>query len=109
MEPIRLTDAARAYLLDILDMMQQPAVLLRVTSKGCGGHSYQMSCVDADFGGDSVQLDTDHRLIIEQRSLMWLIGTEIDYEDTGLQSQLVFRNPLESGRCGCGQSFTCGR
>jgi len=107
MEPIQLTEAARAYLLDMLDMMQQSAILLRVTSKGCGGHTYQMSCVDPEFGGDSIQLDERHRLIIEQRSLMWLIGTEIDYEETALDSQLIFRNPLESGRCGCGQSFTC--
>lgn len=109
MEPIQLTEAARTYLLDILDMMQQSAILLRVTSKGCGGHSYHLACVDAEFGGDAIQLDERHRLIIEQQSLMWLIGTEIDYEETTLQSQLIFRNPLESGRCGCGQSFTCGR
>ena len=36
---------------------------------------------------------------------MFLIGTEMDYEEEKLKSGFVFRNPNEKGRCGCGESF----
>lgn len=103
--PISLTEAARTYLIDLLSFAEQDAVLLRVTSKGCGGHSYEMSFIDGDFEGETVPLDDRRMLVIDQRSLLWLIGTEIDYADTGLETNLVFHNPMAVGQCGCGGSF----
>jgi iron-sulfur cluster assembly protein len=108
MDPIHLTPAARIYLCDLLLAADEIAILLSVNSKGCGGHSYVMRFVDADFGGEAINLDECHRLILDRTSLLWLWGVQIDFQDTGLDQQLSFKSPLETGRCGCGQSFTCG-
>lgn len=104
--PIQLTEAAKEHLIDLLELAGEKAVLLRVNSKGCGGHSYQMNFVHSDLGDEFIALDDRHRLIVDQRSLLWIIGTTIDYEISALETNLVFRNPMEQGKCGCGMSFT---
>lgn len=104
-----MTSAAREYLNGLLEMTGEAAILLSVTNKGCGGHSYRMDFVDAEFGGETVDLGEDRRLILHDKSLLWLFGVVIDYQDDGFNQQVVFTNPQETGRCGCGMSFTCGR
>lgn len=88
-------------------MTGERTILLAVTSKGCGGHNYALRFVDEDFGGESLALGDNCRLVIDQRSLVWLWDARIDFQTDGLESRMVFDNPHESGRCGCGQSFTC--
>lgn len=105
---IELTQAAQTYFCDLLEMTGQSAILLSVNTKGCGGHSYQMRFVDAEFGGESITLSDDHRLILDGKSLLWLMGAQIDYVDDGLEQRVAISNPaVETGRCGCGSSFTC--
>lgn len=106
MDVVKLTEAARDYFCELLDMTGQAAILLSVNTKGCGGHSYQLKFVDGDFGGEAIELATG-RLIIDSKSLLWLMGARIDYQDDGLEQRVVFDNPAETGRCGCGMSFTC--
>lgn len=96
------------YFCDLLEMTGQSAILLSVNSKGCGGHSYQMRFVDADFGGEAIALDEGYRLVLDAKSLLWLVGAQIDYVDDGLEQRVAISNPsVETGRCGCGSSFTC--
>ena len=45
-------------------------------------------------------------ILIEPKAVLFLIGTEIDYEVTRLASKFVFRNPNETDACGCGESVT---
>jgi iron-sulfur cluster assembly protein len=106
---IELTEAARSYFCNLLEMTGEAAILLSVTSKGCGGHSYQLRVVDRDFGGEAIDLTDEYRLILDAKSLLWLIGARIDYADDGLEQRVAISNPsVETGRCGCGSSFTCG-
>ena len=100
-----ITDAARFRLLELLATNDQDVILLSVSSKGCGGNSYQMNFVDS-ANGETVTLDENHRLIIDQKSVLWLFGTEMDFVDEGLESQFVFANPLATGHCACKKSFT---
>ena len=44
-------------------------------------------------------------IIIDNSAVLFLLGTELDYEETKLNSGFVFNNPNEKGRCGCGESF----
>ena len=45
------------------------------------------------------------KLLIDPKAALFLIGTEMDYEEEKLKSGFVFTNPNEKGRCGCGESF----
>ena len=45
-------------------------------------------------------------LLIDPMALIYLVGTEMDFVEEKLGSNFVFRNPNESGRCGCGESFS---
>lgn len=108
---IHITENAQAQLLDLLRLSAEKAVLLSVNSKGCGGNSYAMKFVHPDFPGEYVELGEGYRLIIDKKSLLWLVGITIDYLDSGLESRFDFVNPQEVGRCGCNMSFTinpCG-
>ena len=45
------------------------------------------------------------RLLIDPKASLFLIGTEMDYQEEKLKQGFVFKNPNEKGRCGCGESF----
>jgi iron-sulfur cluster assembly protein len=105
--PISVTETAREHMIDLLRSNNKEALLLSVNSKGCGGNSYQLGFVAKDFPGEVVPLDEDRPLIVEFKSIFYVVGTQIDYTVNGLDSHFVFNNPQETGRCGCGQSFTC--
>ncbi len=55
---------------------------------------------------DEVVEDRGVRILVEPKAVLFLIGTEIDYEVTKLASKFVFRNPNETDACGCGESVT---
>lgn len=105
MAPVTLTDAARVRMTTILDSQSKSTLTLTVTSKGCGGHGYAFHLGDCD--GDVVDLGEGKRLIIDRNSILWLVGTEIDYVEDGLGSNFRFSNPLAAHQCACGKSFTC--
>ena len=44
-------------------------------------------------------------VIIDPKAIMYLLGTEMDYKKDKFSSQFVFKNPNETERCGCGESF----
>jgi iron-sulfur cluster assembly protein len=55
---------------------------------------------------DEVVEDQGVTILIEPKAVLFLIGTQIDYEVTRLASKFVFRNPNETDACGCGESVT---
>ena len=55
---------------------------------------------------DEVVEDKGVTILIEPRAVLFLIGTEIDYETTRLASKFVFNNPNQTDACGCGESVT---
>ena len=55
---------------------------------------------------DEVVEDKGVRILIEPKAVLFLIGTEVDYEVTKLASKFVFRNPNQTDACGCGESVT---
>ena len=54
---------------------------------------------------DEVIEEKGVRILIDPKAILFLIGTEMDWEEDKLQAGFVFRNPNEKGRCGCGESF----
>lgn len=81
-------------------------IKLGVRTTGCSGMAYVLEYVDeidsesivTEFGGFSVCID--------QKSMVYLSGIEVDFKREGLQEGLSFSNPNEKSKCGCGESFS---
>ena len=91
----------------LIDGREKPTVGIRigVRSKGCSGMSYTLEFADKQEPMDEVVEAGGIRLLIDPKASLFLIGTEMDYEEEKLKSGFVFKNPNEKGRCGCGESF----
>ena len=80
-------------------------IRIGVRSKGCSGMSYTLEFADKQEPMDEVVETAGIKLLIDPKASLFLIGTEMDYEEEKLKSGFVFKNPNEKGRCGCGESF----
>lgn len=105
---VTLTDAAAARVREIMDNAEKDYVGLRVGVKnsGCAGQEYTFAYAEEAQPLDEVVEDKGVTILIEPKAVLFLIGTEIDYEVTKLASKFVFRNPNETDACGCGESVT---
>jgi len=105
---VTLTDAAAARVKEIMERADQPYAGLRVGVKngGCAGQEYVFEYAKEKGPIDEVVEDKGVTILIEPKAVLFLIGTEIDYEITKLSSKFVFHNPNETDACGCGESVT---
>jgi iron-sulfur cluster assembly protein len=105
---VTLTDRAADRVREIMDRAEQPYIGLRVGVKngGCAGQEYVLDYAEAAEPLDEVVEDRGVRILIDPKAILFLIGSEIDYETTRLSSRFVFHNPNETDACGCGESVT---
>ena len=105
---VTLTDAAAARVKAIMAKAEQSYVGLRVGVKngGCAGQEYTFAYAESVEPMDEVVEDKGVTILIDPKAVLFLIGTEIDYETSKLASKFVFRNPNETDACGCGESVT---
>jgi iron-sulfur cluster assembly protein len=103
---IRLTDAAATRIKEIVARAERPIAGVRVGVKngGCAGMSYTMEYADAVDPHDEVVEDKGVRLLIDQKAVLFLLGTEMDFKASKLSSGFVFTNPNQTSACGCGES-----
>lgn len=101
-----LTDAAAAQARDILARSGEAAGGLRlgVRKGGCAGLEYDVSIAAAPDPRDEVVEDRGVKLFIAPAAVLYLLGTEMDYQETKFQSGFVFNNPNQTAACGCGAS-----
>ena len=105
---LTLTDRAVDHVRSLLARADRPVSGLRISVRrhGCSGLGYIAEYVETP-SPDEEAIPTAGGMVYVPRSVsLFLVGTEIDYEETDFQSGFVFRNPNEVGRCGCGESFT---
>ena len=102
-----VTPAAAERAKALIDGRGKPTVGIRigVRSKGCSGMSYTLEFADKQEPMDEVVETSGIKLLIDPKASLFLIGTEMDYEEEKLKQGFVFKNPNEKGRCGCGESF----
>jgi iron-sulfur cluster assembly protein len=102
-----VTPAAAERAKALIEGRGKPTAGIRigVRSKGCSGMSYTLEFADKQEPMDEVVDTQGIKLLIDPKASLFLIGTEMDYEEEKLKSGFVFRNPNEKGRCGCGESF----
>jgi iron-sulfur cluster assembly protein len=105
---VTLTDRAADRVREIMDRAERPYIGLRVGVKngGCAGQEYVLDYAEAAEPLDEVVEDRGVRILIDPKAILFLIGSEIDYETTRLSSRFVFHNPNETDACGCGESVT---
>ena len=105
---VSLTDAAAARVREIMAKAETPAVGIRVGVKngGCAGQEYTFAYADSIEPLDEVVEDKGVTILIDPKAILFLIGSEIDYETPKLASKFVFRNPNQTDACGCGESVT---
>ena len=80
-------------------------IRIGVRTKGCSGLSYTLEFADKQELMEGVVETQGIKLLIDPKASLFLIGTEMDYEEEKLKQGFVFKNPNEKGRCGCGESF----
>ena len=105
---VTLSDAAAARVKDIMSRAEKPYAGLRVGVKngGCAGQEYVLEYAAEAGPLDEVVEDKGVTILVEPKAVLFLLGTEIDYEVTKLSAKFVFRNPNETDACGCGESVT---
>ena len=81
-------------------------VRIGVKNGGCAGMEYTMSYADTRGPHDEVIEDKGVKLLIDPTAVMFLLGTEMDYQSDRMRSGFVFNNPNQTSACGCGESVT---
>ncbi|HEX4183186.1 MAG TPA: iron-sulfur cluster assembly accessory protein [Caulobacteraceae bacterium] len=105
---VTLTDRAAERVRDIMNKAEKPYAGLRVGVKngGCAGQEYVLEYAQAADPLDEVVEDKGVTILVEPKAVLFLIGSEIDYEVSKLSAKFVFHNPNETDACGCGESVT---
>jgi len=106
-QAITLTDNAASRIKDIMsnDENKSLGVRVGVKSGGCAGMSYIMEYAKEINPNDEVIEDKGVKVFIDPGAIMYLLGTEMDYKKEQFSSSFIFKNPNETERCGCGESF----
>lgn len=101
-----MTDAAAERVKAIVANANQPVEGIRVGIKkgGCAGMEYTVELVDAPSAKDDLIEAGGARVYVAPEAVLFLLGTQMDYETTKLRSGFVFNNPNQTSACGCGES-----
>ena len=106
---ITVTERAKEHALDLIKNEKRPVdtfIRVGVDSGGCSGLSYKLEFDHTMQAGDQVFEDKGIRIVVDRKSFLYLVGTELDYTG-GLNGKgFVFVNPNASRTCGCGESFS---
>ena len=104
---IKLSDNAALRIKEIMSNAEKDSIGVRVSVKsgGCAGMSYVMEYTKELNPSDEVIEDKGVKVLIDPNAVMYLLGTEMDYKIDKFSSQFIFKNPNETERCGCGESF----
>ncbi len=101
-----LSDAAVERITEIIEDSDKPVIGVRVgvRNAGCAGMAYTMDYVAEPVSGDDHVEDKGVHVYVDPKATMFLLGTMMDYEETKMSSGFTFRNPNQTGACGCGES-----
>ena len=106
--PLFVTEGASNRIAAILSAAPADAVGVRLSTprRGCSGLAYDLAYVTAAKPGDE-RIDTaGGTLFVDGGSLMYLLGSIMDWREDEFTAGFVFNNPNAKGSCGCGESFT---
>ena len=105
---VSLTERAATRVREIMAKADKPYMALRVGVKngGCAGQEYVVEYAETAGPLDEIVEDKGVTILIEPKAVLFLLGSEVDYETSKLSAKFVFHNPNETDACGCGESVT---
>jgi len=105
---VTLTDAAAAKIRAMMlkEGKQGYALRFGVVTGGCAGLSYEMKFQKTPYDNDLAFEQNGINVIVNQESVEFVTGIEIDYVDTLKESGFKYKNPKAKSSCGCGTSFS---
>tara|TARA_B100000674_G_scaffold490020_1_gene505042 strand:- start:928 stop:1257 length:330 start_codon:yes stop_codon:yes gene_type:complete len=103
---IKLSDKAAIRIKEILSNDENSVgVRIAVKSGGCAGMSYVMEYAKETKPDDELIVDKGVKVFVDPGAVIYLLGTEMDFKEEEFSSSFIFKNPNETERCGCGESF----
>jgi len=103
---VTLTDAAAERVRAIVASGDKPYLKVGVVNGGCAGMEYTLRYAAEPAAFDELVEDKGVQILVAADAVLFLLGSEIDYEIGRLSSKFVFRNPNQTDACGCGESVT---
>ena len=103
-----ITDAAAVRLRKLIAERQTPEAGLRIAVKGggCSGLAYVLEWAEKPRERDKIAEKDGVRVFIDAKSYLYLMGSELDFEETLMSAGFKIQNPNVKSSCGCGESFT---
>ena len=105
---ITVSENAKQRALSLIREDGKPAdtfIRVGVEGGGCSGLSYKLEFDNQLKEGDQVFEDKGIKIVVDKKSFLYLVGTELDFSG-GLNGKgFVFKNPNAQRTCGCGESF----
>ena len=103
---MKVTDAAAMRIAALMARGEGVGLRVGVKNGGCAGMEYTMEWAAEQGKFDEVVEDKGAKILIDPKAIMFLLGTEMDYQESTLKSGFVFNNPNAQRTCGCGESFS---
>jgi iron-sulfur cluster insertion protein len=105
---LKVTEAAKQRIVDLLIDENKPQTFLRIYIEGggCSGMQYRFVFDNQINEDDSVTPIDNFNLAVDSISMQYLAGAEVDYAESLMESRFVVNNPNSTGKCGCGSSFS---
>ena len=103
---LTVTETAAAKLKSLMaqEGTEGQGLRIKVRGGGCSGYEYQLA-FDTPREGDQVLEQGGVKVVIDPKSLLFLTGSELDFQDGLTGAGFAIKNPNAKGSCGCGQSF----
>ena len=106
--PIILTAAAQARIAELMSRAPEGSIGVKLSTprRGCSGLAYSVDYVSQEQAFDE-KIETPHgTFYVDGASVLYLIGSTMDWREDDFTAGFVFENPNAKGACGCGESFT---
>tara|TARA_Y100000389_G_scaffold201149_1_gene243145 strand:+ start:1077 stop:1415 length:339 start_codon:yes stop_codon:yes gene_type:complete len=105
MSIVTLTESAKAQMCNMVEEHKKPAVRLSLKGGGCAGFKYEWT-MEADINAEDEVVEFDKgKFVVDPSSVMYLLGSTIDYKKEMFGSYFAVENPGSTSSCGCGESI----
>lgn len=102
---VNITPTAAERIRELASVNAGQHLRLSVVKSGCSGNRYDLKFVEQAGPADEMVSDNGADILVDPQSLFLVLGMTVGWKEDKFGRQFTFENPLESGRCGCGESF----
>jgi iron-sulfur cluster assembly protein len=105
---ITLTAAAEQRIAELMSRAPEGAIGVKLSTprRGCSGLAYSVDYVTAENAFDEKIVTPGGTFYVDGASVLYLVGSIMDWREDDFAAGFVFDNPNAKGACGCGESFT---